>query len=69
MRPYIRVLIGIAVGLVVGLVFTVFVITAKVGFLINTPRATHALLLFTFFAVPALVGGLIGLVWRRKTTR
>jgi hypothetical protein len=62
---YIRILIGIAVGLVVGLVFTVFVITAKVGFLVNTPRPTHAFVLFTFFAVPALAGGLVGLLWRR----
>jgi hypothetical protein len=64
-RTYIRILIGIAVGLVVGLVFTVIVITAKVGFLVNTPRGTHAFLLVTFFAVPALAGGLVGLLWRR----
>jgi hypothetical protein len=62
---YVRILIGIAVGLGVGLVFTVIVITAKVGFLVNTPRGTHGLLLVTFFAVPALGGGLIGLLWRR----
>jgi Na+/proline symporter len=62
---YIRILIGMAVGLVVGLVFTVFVIAAKVGFLVNTPRSTHGLLLAAFFAVPALAGGLIGLFWRR----
>jgi hypothetical protein len=65
MPTYVRTLIGIGVGLAVGLVFTVFVIAAKVGFLVNTPRGAHAALLVAFFAVPALAGGLLGLLWRR----
>jgi hypothetical protein len=63
---YIRVLIGFVVGLGVGLVFTVLVIVAKVGFFVNTPRAAHPFLLLAFFAVPAVAGGLIGLLWRRR---
>jgi hypothetical protein len=66
MPTYIRILIGFAIGLAVGLAFTVFVIAAKVGFLVNTPRAAHAFLLVTFFAVPAAAGGLVGLLWRRR---
>jgi hypothetical protein len=62
---YIRVLIGVIVGLGIGLVFTVLVIVAKVGFFVNTPRAAHPLLLLTFFVVPAVAGGLIGLLWPR----
>ena len=66
MPTYIRIPIGIAVGLAVGLTFTVFVIAAKIGFLVNTPRGTHAALLVAFFAVPAVAGGLLGLLWRRR---
>jgi hypothetical protein len=65
MVTYIRVLIGVAAGLGIGLVFTVLVILAKVGFFVNTPRAAHPFLLLMFFVVPAVAGGLIGLLWRR----
>lgn len=69
MPTYVRMLIGVAVGLGVGLAFTVFVITAKVAFLVNTPRATHAFLLATFFVVPAMAGGIIGLLWGRASPK
>jgi hypothetical protein len=62
-----RVLIGVVLGLVVGLLITLVVIVAKVGFFVNTPRAAHPFVLAAFFAVPALVGGLIGAFGRRPT--
>jgi hypothetical protein len=60
-----RVLLGVVIGLVAGLLITVVVIVAKVGFLVNTPRAAHPFVLAALFAVPALAGGLIGALWRR----
>jgi len=66
---YLRVLIGVVVGLGVGLLVTVIVIAAKVGFLVNTPRAAHPFVLAALFAVPALAGGLIGAFWRRPSER
>ena len=65
MAKYIRVLIGLVLGLGIGLVFTLVVIVAKVGFFVDTPRAAHPILLLMFFVVPAVGGGLIGLLWRR----
>ena len=66
MPRYLRVLIGVVVGLGVGLLITVFVIAAKVGFLVNTPRALHPFVLAALFAVPALAGGMLGAFWRRS---
>jgi len=47
----------------------VIVIAAKVGFLVNTPRAAHPFVLAALFALPALAGGLIGAFWRRPPRR
>jgi len=69
MRSVWRVLIGVLVGLGVGLLVTVIVIAAKVGFLVDTPRAAHPLVLAALFAVPALAGGFIGALWRRPSSR
>ena len=66
MPRYRRVLIGVVVGLGVGLLITVFVIAAKVGFLVDTPRAAHPFVLAALFAVPALAGGMLGAFWRRS---
>ncbi len=65
MSTSLRVLIGVVVGLGVGLLITVFVIATKVGFLVDTPRATHPLVLAALIGVPAIAGGLIGAFWRR----
>jgi hypothetical protein len=65
----VRVLIGLLLGLGVGLLITVFVIVTKVGFLVNTPRAAHPLVLAALIGVPALAGGLIGAFWRRSSGR
>ncbi len=67
MAGYLRVLIGVVAGLGVGLLVTVIVIAAKVGFLVDTPRAAHPFVLAALFAVPALAGGLMGYLWRRPT--
>ncbi|TMD38103.1 MAG: hypothetical protein E6I89_07675 [Chloroflexi bacterium] len=69
MASYMRVLIGVVIGLVVGLLITVVVIAAKVGFLVNTPRAAHPFVLAALFIVPALAGGLIGAFWKRPSGR
>jgi len=64
-----RVLIGVVIGLGVGFLITLVVITAKVGFLVNTPRAAHPLVLAALFIVPALAGGLIGAFWKLPSGR
>jgi hypothetical protein len=64
-----RVLIGAVAGLGVGPVITLVVITAKVGFFVNTPRAAHPFVLAAFFVVPAVAGALIGAFWRRPSSR
>ena len=66
MVAYIRVLVGVGLGLAAGLVFTLLVIIAKIGFFVNSPRDAHPLLLLSFFVVPAVAGGLIGLLLRRR---
>jgi len=66
MRSVFRVLIGIGAGLCAGLLITVIVIVGKVGFFIDTPRAAHPFVLAAFFAVPALAGGVLAAVWRRR---
>jgi len=48
----------VVAGLGVGLLVTVIVIAAKVGFLVDTPRAAHPFVLAALFAVPALLDGL-----------
>jgi hypothetical protein len=68
MSGYIRALIGVVIGLAIGLVFTIVVIVFKVGFFVNTPRASHPFVLAAFFLVPAVAGGLIGLLWRRRSS-
>jgi hypothetical protein len=65
MASYLRVLVGVIVGLGVGLLITVFVIATKVGFLVDTPRAAHPIVLTALVGVPAIAGGVIGAVWRR----
>ncbi len=69
LASYLRVVIGVVAGLGVGLLVTVIVIAAKVGFLVDTPRAAHPFVLAALFAVPALAGGLTGYLWRRPTRR
>ena len=69
LASYLRVVIGVVVGLGLGLLVTVIVIAAKVGFLVNTPRAAHPFVLAALFALPALAGGLIGAFWRRSPRR
>ncbi len=64
-----RVLIGAVIGLVVGFLITVVVIAARVGFLVNTPRAAHPLVLAALFIVPALAGGLMARFWKRPSGR
>jgi hypothetical protein len=64
---YLRVLIGLVVGLGAGLLIVVVVIAAKVGFLVNTPRAAHPFVLAALFAIPALAGGVAGALWRRSS--
>ena len=69
MAGYLRVLIGVVAGLGVGLLVTVIVIAAKVGFLVDTPRAAHPFVLAALFAVPAVADGLMGYLWRRPNRR
>jgi hypothetical protein len=69
LASYLRVVIGVVAGLGVGLLVTVIVIAAKVGFLVDTPRAAHPFVLAALFAVPAVAGGLMGYLWRRPTLR
>src|SRR5256885_8708417 len=69
LASYLRVVIGVVAGLGVGLLVTVIVIAAKVGFLVDTPRAAHPFVLAALFAVPALAGGWTGYLWRRPTRR
>jgi hypothetical protein len=62
---YLRILLGTSAGLAFGLALTVVVVFTKPPFLVDTPRSQHPLLLVALFALPAIVGGLIGLLWPR----
>lgn len=63
--PIIRVLAGLLLGACVGLAVIVLVLVAKPPFLVNTPRSEHPALLVAIIAVPAVIGALLGLGWRR----
>jgi len=46
-------------------VITVLVVVTKLPFLVSTPRSEHGLLLVALFAIPAVAGGVIGLLMPR----
>jgi len=62
---YFRGLVGVVAGLAVGFVISVLVVVTKLPFLVNTPRSEHGLLLVALFAIPAVAGGVIGLLMPR----
>jgi hypothetical protein len=65
MKAILRVLVGLGLGAVVGLAVIVLVLLLKPPFLVDTPRSEHPLLLVALVAGPALIGALVGWVWRK----
>ena len=66
MRAILRVLLGLFLGAVVGLALIVLVLLAKPPFLVDTPRSEHPAILVVLVSAPALIGALVGVVWRPR---